>query len=189
MTEEQLYQRICKGDERALKRLVEQNLDDLWPIARALAKEGGKWSPDDLFQEGALAMVRFAERWKPQPGIPFAAACRQRVRGAMKDFLRRKADTMRGLDGQPLSLDAGAEDDPGSRTLGDQLAEQEAEPEACQCMAHDGLTKPEQEVMEHRLHSTPPLTVAQTARRLKVTEARVRQLQRRAMRKLAAAAA
>lgn len=123
--ERELWELAQAGDAGALDELVRENVDSLWPIARALAQAGGKWEPEDLFQEGALAMVSFAERWRPQAGIPFAVAAKPRCRGAMKDFLRRKADTVRGGQGQPLSLDHA--DEPGGRTLGETLAAEQDE--------------------------------------------------------------
>ena len=180
MNEREIYQRIQDGDESALQELVRANMDDMWPIARSLAKGEGKWSPEDLFQEGALAMVRFAQRWEYQEGVPFTVACRQRVRGAMRDFLRRKADTLRGQNQQPLSLDATGGDSETGRTLGETLVTEESE----SFSLPDCLNRQEKEVLELRVLSARPMKTDEAAKKMGVSETRLLQLQRRAMRKM-----
>lgn len=169
--------------DRAALELVAANCEKIWLIARSMARDGEKWTPADLYQEGAQAMIRFAQRWKPQPGVPFFGACRQRVRGSMQDFLRRKADAVRHQREQPRSLDMGSED--GGRTLGECLPCATV-PVNERFTLPDTLSKQEREVLELRVFTEPPESVARAAKVLGWRVDRVRQVQRRAMRKVRA---
>lgn len=183
--ERELWELSQEGDAGALRELIEANLDGIWPIARALARTGGKWGPEDLFQEGARAMVEFAERWRPMPGVPFAVAAKPRVRGAMKDFLRRRADAVRGQTEQPLSLDSSGSD-PDGRTLGETLG---ADDEASEALDLSILRPLERAVIEVRILRRRPEPVKELAARLGKTPEQVVAAQARAMRRLMAAAA
>lgn len=119
--EKKLYQEIKKGNANSLNKLVINNLKMLNPIANSLAHRGRQWGPEDLYQEGAIAMYRFAHRWKPMEGITFAMACRLRVTGAMKDFLRRKADLIKNSRAEIIRLDSHPPDS-FDETLLDSLA-------------------------------------------------------------------
>ena len=89
----------------AVARLVEGNLWALVPIARALGRKAcGRWSAEDLLNEGVVAVSRGAVRWKPRER--FANYARVRARGAMKDFLRRKSEVVRNSGEAAVSLDA-----------------------------------------------------------------------------------
>lgn len=182
--ERELRELYRAGDRGALRELVEPALEGLWPIARALARESGKWSAEDLYQEGALALVKYAERWEPRPGIPFAAAARQRARGAMKDFLRRRANAVRGTREQPLSLDSAGTDESG-RTLGDTLAG-EAGGEAAEALDLSALGPLEREVVAARILRPRPEPMKDLAARLGKPADRLRAVQTRAMRRLLA---
>ncbi len=182
----EIYERIKKGDGNAHLEIVAANCEKIYPIARSLAKEGNKWTPDDLYQEAAMAMVRFAERWKPQPGIPFWAAVRPRVRGSMKDFLRRKADAVRNQREQPLSLDASSADDPDGRTLGETMSDGSAAVHD-RFELPDTLTQQERAVVELLLFSETPMSIGRIAQKLEIQERSVLRAHRLAMKKMEAA--
>lgn len=99
------------GDARARSGLIAANLRHALPIARALAKHGQRWEPGDLLGEAVRAMDGLVDRWDGR-GI-FGGYAKARLRGAMKDFLRRRADVLRTPDGveRVLSLDAPQNDD------------------------------------------------------------------------------
>ena len=67
--ERQLGERIAQGDQHALYRLVTANLGFVVSIARQYQDRG--LSLDDLVSEGNLAMMLAAGKWKPEKGIRF----------------------------------------------------------------------------------------------------------------------
>ena len=67
--ERQLGERIAQGDKNALDRLVTANLGFVVSIARQYQDKG--LSLDDLVSEGNLAMMLAAGKWKPEKGIRF----------------------------------------------------------------------------------------------------------------------
>ncbi len=51
---------------------------------------------DDVLAVGALGLLEAAQRFDPDRGIPFGAYARQRITGAIVDYVRREAPMSRG---------------------------------------------------------------------------------------------
>ena len=73
---------------------VEQHMQLVKPLARRYAAKSGQ-DPDDLLQVGLLGLLRAAERYEGQRGIPFSAFARPHIRGAILHYLRDKAAIIR----------------------------------------------------------------------------------------------
>jgi RNA polymerase primary sigma factor len=67
--ERQLGERIAQGDHNALEKLVTANLGFVVSVARQYQDNG--LSLDDLVSEGNLALMLAAGKWKPEKGIRF----------------------------------------------------------------------------------------------------------------------
>ena len=67
--ERQLGERIAQGDQQALERLVTANLGFVVSVARQYQDRG--LSLDDLVSEGNLALMLAAGKWKPEKGVRF----------------------------------------------------------------------------------------------------------------------
>ena len=62
LNEKEIHQRIQAGDEPAALEIVAANCESIWPIARSLAKEGNKWTPDDLYQDKGPGLCYFCDK-------------------------------------------------------------------------------------------------------------------------------
>lgn len=64
----ELYHRIVQGDEEAHEALVEANMGLVVYIVQKLPQwdVAGSMTRDDLIQEGYMALMKAAHRWKPQ---------------------------------------------------------------------------------------------------------------------------
>ena len=67
--ERQLGERIAQGDHNALEKLVTANLGFVVSVARQYQDNG--LALDDLVSEGNLALMLAAGKWKPEKGIRF----------------------------------------------------------------------------------------------------------------------
>ena len=67
--ERMLGERISQGDQQALDKLVTANLGFVVSVARQYQDRG--LSLDDLVSEGNLAMMLAAGKWKPEKGVRF----------------------------------------------------------------------------------------------------------------------
>jgi DNA-directed RNA polymerase specialized sigma24 family protein len=109
--ERALWNAWKNGDERARGKLIGCTLRFALGPAKAAARPGQRWEPGDLLGEATRALAGCLERWDGSGS--FAGYAGQRIRGTIKDFLRRKADVMRTPAGteRALSLDAPQDDD------------------------------------------------------------------------------
>ena len=64
----ELHHRIVQGDEEAHDQLVEANMGLVVYIVQKLPQwdMAGSMTRDDLLQEGYMALMKAAHRWKPQ---------------------------------------------------------------------------------------------------------------------------
>ena len=67
--ERMLGERISQGDQQALDKLVTANLGFVVSVARQYQDRG--LSLDDLVSEGNLALMLAAGKWKPEKGVRF----------------------------------------------------------------------------------------------------------------------
>lgn len=167
------------GDERCRKKLISCTLRFALGPARSFAKPGQRWEPGDLLGEAVKAIDGALERWDGSGS--FAGYASARIRGSMQDFLRRKADVMRGPAGSDrvLSLDCPVEE--GGATMLDLEASIEIElPDM------PALSSRELEVLSLTVLANPPGTPEAAATALGITEATVSRTLRSALRKSAA---
>lgn len=178
--ERALFRRIAAGDDEARRDLIAANLRHAIPIANALAKSGQRWEPGDLLGEAVRAMDGLAKRWNGSGR--FGLYAKARIRGAMKDFLRRRADVMRTPNDAPraLSLEASEDDEPGGLLA--TLAGEEPETDGFRLPP---LTERERQVLELTILARPPGTPEDAAEALGLSLAYVGRVLRAALRKRA----
>lgn len=110
LTEEQerdLSERIRKGDERALNKLVEANLRFVVAIARQYKGKG--LSMEDLVSEGNIGLMKAAGKYDANRGLRFVnyavVFVRQQIEKALKaESAEQRVENRR--DGQTRSVDA-----------------------------------------------------------------------------------
>lgn len=105
--ERRLSERIHKGDERALSRLVEANLR--FVVAVAKRYQGKGLAMEDLVSEGNLGMMKAARKFDAGRGVRFvnyaAAFVRQQIERALTaESAERRVESRR--DGETRSVDA-----------------------------------------------------------------------------------
>ncbi len=84
--EQRLSERIKKGDERALNRLVEANLRFVVSIARQYQGQG--LSMDDLVSEGNIGLMKAARNFDASRGIRFVGYAVVHVRRQIEKALK-----------------------------------------------------------------------------------------------------
>lgn len=105
--ERQLSERIQKGDERALNRLVEANLRFVVTIARQYQDKG--LSMDDLVSEGNIGLLKAAGKYDAGRGVRFVNYAVVFIRRQIEKALRTESAEQRVenvRDGQTRSVDA-----------------------------------------------------------------------------------
>ena len=111
--ERQLSERIQKGDQRAVGRLVEANLRFVVKIATLYRGQGLQL--DDLISEGNIGMMMAAAKFDASRGTRFvnyaAPYVRRQIERAIEQQnglykLPKDADSLTRQNGHPLSVDA-----------------------------------------------------------------------------------
>lgn len=105
--EARLSDRIQKGDERALNRLIEANLRFVVVIARQYQGQG--LSMEDLVSEGNLGLIKAAHKFDASRGLRFVNYAVVFIRQQIEKAVRKESDEQRvesTRDGQPRSVDA-----------------------------------------------------------------------------------
>ena len=105
--ERRLSERIQKGDERALNKLIEANLRFVVAIARQYQGQG--LSMEDLVSEGNLGLMKAAGKYDASRGLRFVnyavVFIRQQIEKALTaESAERRVES--GRDGQSRSVDA-----------------------------------------------------------------------------------
>lgn len=88
--ERQLGERIAQGDQHALERLVTANLGFVVSVARQYQDNG--LSLDDLVSEGNLALMLAAGKWKPEKGIRFVQYAVWDIRKAIERAIKQQGN-------------------------------------------------------------------------------------------------
>ena len=88
--ERQLGERIAQGDQQALERLVTANLGFVVSVARQYQDNG--LSLDDLVSEGNLALMLAAGKWKPEKGIRFVQYAVWDIRKAIERAIEQQGN-------------------------------------------------------------------------------------------------
>jgi len=171
-----------EGDGEARKRLIASTMRHALPIALALAKDGSsRWEPGDLIGEAVRVMDGLIERYDGTG--TFSGYAKTRMRGTMKDFLRRRADLLRtnGHGAEVLSMDAGDED--GDRSLHDVLDSMPSGDAEDVGREVPALKSREERVLRATILREPtPGTIEDASRELGLKPATVRRVLARALR-------
>ena len=87
----ELHHRIVQGDEEAHEALVEANMGLVVYIVQKLPQWdlNGSMTRDDLLQEGYIALMKAAHRWKPQGR--FASYARTLIKSQVLRAVENKA--------------------------------------------------------------------------------------------------
>lgn len=85
-----LGERIAQGDQRALDRLVTANIGFVVSIARQYQDKG--LVLDDLVSEGNLALMLAAAKWKPEKGIRFVQYAVWDIRKAIEKAIDQQGN-------------------------------------------------------------------------------------------------
>ena len=88
--ERQLGERIAQGDQQALEKLVTANLGFVVTVARQYQDNG--LSLDDLVSEGNLALMLAAGKWKPEKGIRFVQYAVWDIRKAIERAIEQQGN-------------------------------------------------------------------------------------------------
>lgn len=105
--ERHLSERIKKGDERALNKLIEANLRFVVAIARQYQGQGLQM--EDLVSEGNLGLMKAAGKFDASRGLRFVNYAVVFVRQQIERALKMESAEQRvesGRDGQTRSVDA-----------------------------------------------------------------------------------
>lgn len=96
MNNERLCALAKSGNEAALNQLVENNLPfinstaySIWNLRSDMSRFWGLM-PDDLAQEGAMALVKCVEHFDPNLGNKFLTYAAPAIRNAMLDVIRKQ---------------------------------------------------------------------------------------------------
>ena len=95
--ERHLGELIAQGDKRALDRLVTANLGFVVSVARQYQDRG--LSLDDLVSEGNLAMMLAAGKWKPERGIRFVQYAVWDIRKAIERAIEQQENIIHDAPG------------------------------------------------------------------------------------------
>ncbi|HLV67784.1 MAG TPA: sigma-70 family RNA polymerase sigma factor [Polyangiaceae bacterium] len=77
------------------RRWIEQVLPRVHATAHALRSRISHLSEEDLVSAGYEGLIRAAQRYDPESGVPFAAYAHYRIRGAMLDAARQALPSIR----------------------------------------------------------------------------------------------
>ena len=95
--ERMLGERISQGDQQALDKLVTANLGFVVSVARQYQDRG--LSLDDLVSEGNLAMMLAAGKWKPEKGIRFVQYAVWDIRKAIERAIEQQENIIHDAPG------------------------------------------------------------------------------------------
>jgi RNA polymerase sigma factor (sigma-70 family) len=183
--EQRLALRAREGDRGARNRMVEANVALVAHLARRLRPAACPVTHADLVQEGVLGLLQAVERFDPARGLRFSTYATWWIRGAILRALRTAPSTA-SLTGE----DGLVEDVPDEG--GDPLERVAQASEAAEVAALlEGLTPHGRRVVALRygLDGAQAHSVAETARVLGSSQARVRHIEDHALARLRALAA
>jgi RNA polymerase primary sigma factor len=162
--------------------MVEANVALVAHIARRLRPADSPVPLADLVQEGVLGLMKAVERFDPERGHRFSTYASWWIRGAVLQALRAAPPPASITDGDGTVEDLPAEDRDPLETL--HREDLQAELPALL----DALPAPARRVVALRygLDGAPGRSVAETARALRTSQARVRRVEEQALARLRA---
>lgn len=106
--ERQLAERIAKGDDKALSKLIEANLKFVVTVARQYKGRGV--AMEDLVSEGNIGLMKAATKFDASRGVRFVNYAVVHIRQAIEKTIDQNAgpaiDVVDGKPSIPLSVDA-----------------------------------------------------------------------------------
>jgi RNA polymerase sigma factor (sigma-70 family) len=173
---------VREGDRGARNRMVEANVALVAHLARRLRPANAHVSHADLVQEGVLGLMQAVERFDPDRGNRFSTYATWWIRGSI----------LRALRAAPAGVPLAGEDD-----LVDDLADDGGDPSEDVARDADaaGLAELLDALPEHGrrvvalrygLEGRPPQSLAEVARELGTSQARVRRIEEHALARLRA---
>lgn len=84
--EPQLYRRAQAGDQNARQQLVERHWNLIWHIVHRFSARG--YDPDDLFQVGAIGLIKAIDRFDVDRGLKFSTYAVPLIMGEIRRYLR-----------------------------------------------------------------------------------------------------
>lgn len=81
-----LYRRAKAGDEAARQQLVERHWNLIWHIVHRFSTRG--YEPDDLFQVGAIGLIKAIDRFDVDRGLKFSTYAVPLIMGEIRRHLR-----------------------------------------------------------------------------------------------------
>lgn len=180
--EQQLALLVREGDREARNRMVEANVALVAHVARRLRPPGSTIPHADLVQEGVLGLMQAVERFDPDRGYRFSTYAMWWIRGSILRALRSapEPDSLTGDDGA-------VEDVPDE---GGDLLEDVARAADAAGLADLLETLPAHGrrvvALRYGLDDCTAHSVAETARALGTSQARVRRIEEHALARLRA---
>lgn len=87
MTNEELVKRVQGGDADSIEKLLRNNQEYLYKLARRLSNNPGVI--EDLVQEGSIAILDAACSYNPAQGVMFLTYATPFIRKAMRSFMAK----------------------------------------------------------------------------------------------------
>ncbi len=169
---------VREGDRGARNRMVEANVALVAHLARRLRPPDAHVPHADLVQEGVLGLMQAIERFDPDRGHRFSTYATWWIRGAILAALRASPEA--GDDGAVEELPA-EERDPLESIAREDL--QAGLPELLETLPEHGRRVV---ALRYGLDGREGRSVAETARELGTSQARVRSIEERALARLRA---
>ena len=173
---------VREGDRGARNRMVEANVALVAHLARRMRPAGSHVSHADLVQEGVLGLMQAVERFDPDRGHRFSTYATWWIRGSILRALRATPAqvSLTGEDGLVEDLPDASADPLEDVALGADAASL--------AKLLDALAEPGRRVvvLRYGLDGGAPRSVAEVARRLGTSQARVRRIEEHALARLRA---
>lgn len=85
MTNEELVERIQRGDADCVEQLLQNNQEYLYKLAHRFSRDAG--AVEDLVQEGSIAILDAVGSYEPERGVLFLTYATPMIRKAMRDYM------------------------------------------------------------------------------------------------------
>lgn len=193
--ERQLAMQIASGSSRALEKLLQANMGFVISIAKQYQNQGVDL--DDLVSEGNIAMMMAAQRWNPDKEPKFVLYAVYPIRQAMERIIEKMGTTIIVPKDEPQKIsriDAPLRQG-HSRTLGESMSDKDVRTISdtasdallmLEVMEDiDCLTEREKAVItKYYGLNCGNMTMAEIAEEMNLKRERVRQIRKKAERKL-----
>ena len=188
--EQEYFQRLEQGDEKAREKLIEHNLRLVAHIAKKYAS--GQTDPDDLLSIGTIGLIKAVSSFSARKGTRFATYAAKCIENEILMYFRSLKKTAGDVyindpiesdkDGNPLTLLDVVADEVNVADLIDLKIESEK----LRGLVAAALEPRERVIIELRYGLTggEPLTQREIARKLRISRSYVSRIEKRALEKL-----